>query len=121
MSDIIKISDAESEVMEVLWDKGEASANTVCQELSKEKKWAYNTVATFLVRLCDKGFLKSRKEGKSNIYSCLISREEYKRSLTYDFLSSIHRGSKKSLIASLFDKELSDEDIDRLMDIIDKA
>ncbi len=119
--EVVKISDSEAEVMEIIWDKGETTAHEVHSELLKKKKWAYNTVATFMQRLCDKGFLKIRREGKSNLYSCLISREEYKKSLTREFLNSIHKGSKKSLIAALFDKKLSDEEIDELLNIIDKS
>lgn len=121
LNETAKISDSEAEVMEVMWDKGEATASEVHAKLSKKKKWAYNTVATFLTRLCDKNFLAHKKSGKSNIYYCLVSRGEYKKSVTQEFLDSIHKGSKKSLFAALFDKDISDEEIEKLMKIIDEV
>ncbi len=120
MSEPGRMSESESEVMEVVWEKGEVSAHEVQEELSKKKSWAYNTVATFLQRLCEKRFAASRREGKTNYYRALISREEYQKSVTRDFLNSIHHGSKRSLIASLFDGEVNDEEIERLLRLIEE-
>ncbi len=120
MKKFVKISDSEYEVMEVIWETGETSVPEVHRRLSEKRKWAYNTVATFMQRLSEKGFLEIRKNGKSNSYNYVVTKEDYKKSLTKDFLDSIHSGSKKSLIASLFDKKLPDETIDKLIDMIDK-
>ena len=115
-----KISEAEAEVMEVVWDSGEwIGVPLVHEKLSENRKWAYNTVGTFMNRLCAKGFLESKKEGKTNLYRALISRSEYKNELTREFLDEIHHGSKRSLFAALYGGKLSDEKIDELMDMRD--
>ncbi len=116
----VKISDSEYEVMEVIWEKGETGVSEVHKILSQKHTWAYNTVATFIQRLAEKGFIEIQKNGKANICRAVISKEEYKKSMTKDFLDSIHNGSKRSLIASLFDKQLPDDTIDKLMRLIDE-
>ena len=114
MSEHIKISDSEYEVMEVIWDKGDATVSEVHNALS-DRKWAYNTVATFMTRLSEKGLLSSHSEGKAKIYTPKVNRELYKKELTEDFLNSIHKGSKRSMLAALFDRSVSNETIDKLM------
>ncbi len=120
MKKIPKISDSEYEVMEVLWasdDYMEVSA--VHDALSKVRKWAYNTVGTFLIRLTGKGFLDSKKRGRVNCYFPLISEEEYIRAQTEEFLQTIHKGSKRSLIAALCDSDTDDKELDELMAFVE--
>lgn len=114
MSKHAKISESEYEVMEAIWDSGCATVAEIHNALS-DKKWAYNTVATFMSRLSEKGLLSSHTEGKAKIYTPEISRSSYKRELTEDFLNSIHHGSKRSMLAALFDRSVSNETIDKLM------
>lgn len=114
MGDFGKISDSEYEVMELVWELGEATVPAVFNKL-ENKKWAYNTVATFMQRLCEKGLLESRKAGKANIYKATLSKENYKKSLTIDFLNTVYNGSRRSLIASLFDGKVSNEAIDEML------
>lgn len=109
-----KISDAEYEVMEAVWGLGEATVSQLQAALAG-KKWAYNTVATFAARLVEKGFLNARSEGKAKIYTACIGSDEYKVELTHDFLNGIHSGSKRSMLAALFDRKASDKIIDKLI------
>lgn len=121
MSEIMKISDSENEVMEVIWAVEEwITISFIHEKLSVNKKWAYNTVGTFVQRLCQKGFLQSKREGKTNSYKAIISKERYKRALTQSLLDEIHNGSQKSLIASLFDVKLPNEKIDKLLDLLNE-
>ncbi|MDO5396837.1 MAG: BlaI/MecI/CopY family transcriptional regulator [bacterium] len=120
MKKIQKISDSEYEVMEVLWasdDYMEVSA--VHAALSKVRKWAYNTVGTFLIRLNGKGFLDVKKHGRANSYYPLITEEEYIKSQTEEFLQTIHKGSKRSLIAALYDSDTDNEELDALIRMVE--
>lgn len=119
MGEFGKLSDSEYEVMEVVWELGDCTIQDVYKKL-EFKSWAYNTVATFMQRLCDKGLLKSTRAGKANMYKAVISKKEYKKSITINFLNTIHKGSRCSLIASLFEGEVSNETIDEMLKQIER-
>lgn len=120
MKNNVKISESEMLVMEIIWQLNDWTAvNTILSKMSKCKKWKYNTVATFVLRLAEKGFLESRKNNGSNEYRPLISKEEYKRQETEYFLESIHNGSRKSLIASLYQDKLTEDEFNELLKFID--
>lgn len=104
MKQIQKMSDAEMEVMKVLWNCGGAATSPALHELlSSTKEWKQNTVITFLARLTDKGLIRAEKQGrgKASLYVALITEEEYKRCETADFLNQVHDGSMTSLMAAL--------------------
>lgn len=115
-----KISDSEFEVMEIIWENsGWVTINEVHTALSKVKKRAYSTIKTFMVRLCEKGFLESEKQGIANVYKALITKDEYIKEQTHAFLRHIHNGSKKSLIAALYGGKVSNEKIDELLKLLE--
>ena len=114
-----KISDSELEVLEMIWEIDDwVDIAQVHQELSKENKWAYNTVGTFMIRLEEKGFLTHEKRGKTNYYRVIVSREEYKLRETEKFLKQVHSGSKKSLIAALFQGQAEEEELNKLLQMV---
>lgn len=122
MKKLQKISDSEYEVMEVLWasdDYMEIAA--VHEALSKVRKWAYNTVGTFLIRLTGKGFLDSKKRGRANCYYPLITESEYIKAQTEEFLQTMHKGSKRSLIAALYDSDTDNAELDALIEMVEKG
>lgn len=96
----MKISDSEMKVMETVWASGgELCCADIMERMRTSRK--QTTIQTFLKRLCDKGALSVRKEGKTNYFTANISEEEYKRELTEEFLNETHKGSLKSLFAAL--------------------
>lgn len=121
MGRIPKISDSEYEVMEVLWASDHyMEVSEVHNVLSKVKKWAYNTVGTFLIRLTGKGFLKTQKHGRANSYFPIISEAEYIKAQTEEFLQTIHKGSKRSLIAALCDSDTDEKELDELIAFVEE-
>jgi predicted transcriptional regulator len=74
-----QLHELEAEVMDVVWDRGEASVREVMDVLNgrAKKPRAYTTYMTILVRLHDKGVLQRRREGKTDHYSPVHSREAY--------------------------------------------
>lgn len=73
------LGDLESEVMEHVWALGEATVRNVLELLneSDEKQRAYTTVMTVMFNLDAKGLLTRRREGKTDIYSPAIARDQY--------------------------------------------
>ncbi len=116
------ISDAEMEIMRIIWELDREVTTKELTELLPEKK--LTTISTLAGRLISKGALTSEKIGRSHAhkYRALITEDEYKAMETRSFLRSIHRGSVKSLISALFrDEDLTKEDIDELRSFINKG
>ncbi len=73
------LHELESEVMEEVWRQGETTVRSVLGALnaSADKERAYTTVMTIMARLDRKGVLRRRREGKTDIYSPVLGRQEY--------------------------------------------
>lgn len=110
----MKISDSEMELMELIWNS-DSPVTSAGIEQSLDTEWKGTTIRTFLKRLTAKGVLEVRQEGKVNYYTPLISREEYKRMCTEEFIKDMHSGSLKNLIAALYsDEKPAQSEIDEI-------
>ncbi len=109
------LSGAELEVMQVLWKKEKpVKIQEVCDALP-DNKWAYKTVGTLLIRMEEKGAVKSDKIGRTNYYSPLINKEEYREEQTKTLVSKLYNGSVKELAAALFrSDDMTQEDIEEI-------
>lgn len=115
-----KLSNAEQEIMEVIWGCGEAmTAREVFEKLA-DKDWKYTTVATFLTRLVKKGVLVCRKRGIQNCYEEKIGRNRYLAEQADEFVRDMYDGSAKNLIACLCKERISENDYRELMEMLDK-
>ncbi|MGA3171502.1 MAG: BlaI/MecI/CopY family transcriptional regulator [Chthoniobacteraceae bacterium] len=115
MAAIPKISAAEWEVLNIVWDRGSATAPEVYEALSRRTGWHQKTVNTFLTRLAEKGVLAIRREGKTNLYSPKISRRQCVRRESESFLQRVFRGASGSLLAHFCEKaDLTDEEVAQL-------
>ncbi len=100
----MKISDSEMKIMRLIWRRGEAvSASWLLDEAGED--WKITTVLTFLKRLCDKKMLEVRKAGKTNLYSAIVTEDEYKRCKSEEFLNDMYSGSVKNFLAALYGGE----------------
>jgi len=113
MNPIKRLPDAEFEIMRVVWKNNPpVTTNQIISCLDSGNTWKPQTVLTLLVRLIEKGFLSSGKNGRERIYAPLISREDYLKAETGSFFDRLHGNSIRSLVSTLYDGEkLSDEEI----------
>ncbi|HBC91577.1 MAG TPA: CopY family transcriptional regulator [Pelotomaculum sp.] len=117
----MNITDAEMEIMRIVWDSGERVTTKDIMEKLPGKK--VTTILTLAGRLIHKGVLHAVKTGRSHAheYWAGISEEEYQKMQTRNFIRSIYNGSAKSLISALFqDENLTQEDIAELRAFIEK-
>ena len=115
-----RLPDAELEVMQTIWSLGtQVTAAEVQQHADKD--WKMTSVLTFLSRLCDKEFLSCTKKGRQNLYTPLVSEEDYRQRESVGFLRRLCGGSVKNLVASLSDAgALTEQDIDELRAVLDR-
>ena len=116
----ISIGDAELEIMKVIWKEKEPITSLDIGKKVEEKGWKKTTIATFLVRLTEKGALSAEKKGKLYYYTPLITEKEYKKSQTKTLIKTLYNGSAKDFALAFFrEQQLSPEDIEELRAIFD--
>lgn len=115
------VSDAELEILEVLWEAGEAlNATQIRAKLNERKDWERTTVLTLIRRLVDKGVITQKKQ-EVYYYNPVLKREEYIRQETRSFVDKFFSGSSKKLAAALVsDEQLSQEEIGELRDFFNR-
>ena len=117
----LNITAAEMEIMQVVWNsEGTVTSSEIMAALPGKK---LTTIVTLAGRLIEKGVLASEKVGRSHApqNSALISEKEYKKIQTRTFLSTVHKGSAKSLLSALFDGDgLTAADLKELKDYMKK-
>ena len=117
MNDLKKLPDTEFEIMKVVWaNEPPITTNIVMEQLGNVRNWKAPTVISLMLRLVEKGFLITEKNGKERTYFPLISKENYLKFETGNFMKLYHENSFLSLVNTLYDgKQLSDSDIEELM------
>jgi len=115
------LSESQMEIMNVVWEKGEATLADTWGALAEGRNVARNTVQTLLTRLVEKGWLKTRREGKVFHYSSAVPRGSAVSAALERFLKTTFGGSTEGLMLTLLEAEsLSKEEISRLRQLIDE-
>lgn len=116
----IKITDAEWEVMRVVWAHGSVTSREIIENLESKMQWKAPTIKTLIGRLVEKGALNTEKEGRKYIYSANIEEREAVGSFTNDIFDRICRKNVGNVIESIIkDHTLSFDDIQRLEEILE--
>jgi len=119
MADMRDLPQAEFEVMDVLWDRGEATVKDVLAALGSERKLAYTTVATLLNRLRDKGYVDAEERSFAYVYRPLVPREQVVQRKLDDLVRRVLGGSIGPLAAYIAEKRnLTAEQIRALEEIV---
>lgn len=122
MKDLAPLSEAQLEVIHVVWEKGECTLGEIWADISGRKNVARNTVQTLLSRMVDKGWLDYRQVGNAFVYRATRERTAAYKQITKKFVEVAFQGSKEGLILSLLDGSTIDEnEANRLRKLIDEA
>lgn len=121
LKELPKISEAELEVLKILWEKSPLTANEVIQELEKQTDWKPKTVRTLLNRLVQKGAIAFHQEaGKVYAFFPIVLQDEYLQVETKSFLQRLYGGALKPLVVNfLREEKLTREEINELKRILD--
>ena len=97
----MQISDAEWQVMKIIWMQGEQTSTDLIRVLAERFDWSKSTVQTLLARLVEKECLTRKKEGKSFIYSALLTLDQSRNLLVQDIKAKVCSRRIKNLLADL--------------------
>jgi BlaI family penicillinase repressor len=110
-----RISDAEWEIMKVIWRRSPCSAHEIVSALPSARRWSAGTIKTLLNRLHSKGALRFEKFGKSYQYYPAVTEYQLRIAATQSFLDRVFDGALSPMIAHLVrSRRLSKTDLDEL-------
>ena len=117
-----RISEAEWEVMRVIWTKAPTSASVVIRSLiANDRRWHPKTVKTYLRRLVNKQVLEFQKEGRAYVYLPLVTEKECVDAASKSFLGRVFGGSLKPMLAHFVgNHKLSPKEIEELKRILEE-
>ena len=119
MSKLPQISEAEFEVMKVIWKYAPISTNEVTEKLTQTTDWSPKTIQTMLKRLVTKKALTYEKQSRVFVYTPLVPETEYIRQESNSFLDKYYNGNIVSMLTSyLEDDKLSKTELDTLRHLL---
>lgn len=119
MKESIRITEAEWEVMAIVWERAPVAAAAIAEALENDRQWSLATVRTLLRRLVNKGALKQEADGKRLLYTPRVSMDECVRRESDSFLDRVlGRAPSISLLHLVKKANLSQSDIEELRRIL---
>ena len=97
----MQISDAEWQVMKIIWMQGEQTSTDLISVLAERFDWSKSTIQTLLARLVEKECLTRKKEGKFFVYSALLTLDQSRDLLVQDIKDKVCSRRIKNLLADL--------------------
>ena len=121
MRPLPQISEAEFEVMKIVWKCAPVSTNEITDLLTASTSWSPKTIQTMIKRLVTKGALSYKKEGRMFIYTPLVSEKDYIGQKSCSFLKRYFDGNLTALVSSYLEEEqLTVEEIDSLRSLLSR-
>lgn len=116
-----KLPNTEFEVMKVVWsNQPPITTNMVMEQLGNSRKWKKPTLISLLNRLTEREFLRTEKKGKERTYYPLVTKDDYLKFETGNFIKQYHENSLFNLVNTLYDgKKMDDKDVEELMKLIE--
>lgn len=119
MKKLPQISEAEYEVMKVVWNNAPISTNEVTDRLVQTTDWSPKTIQTLLKRLVQKGALTYEKNSRVFVYTPLVKKDEYLDQENNSFLKRFYDGNLASMLTNYLEKDtLSKKEIETLQDLL---
>lgn len=119
MKNSISISEAESVVMEVLWQRSPIGTEEIVAALARNQEWHESTIKTLLNRLLKKGAIHAQKDGRRHLYSPVLKRDQWISNESRGLLDRLFDGRVAPLVAHFsHQKKLSRKDIADLKRLI---
>lgn len=116
---VMQISDAEWQVMKIIWMQGEQTSTDLIRVLAERFDWSKSTVQTLLARLVEKECLTRKKEGKSFVYSALLTLDQSRDLLVQDIKDKVCSRRIRNLLADLIvECEFTQTDLEDLEAVI---
>lgn len=119
MRTLPQISEAEFEVMKIVWKYAPISTNEITERLTRTTSWSPKTIQTLIKRLVTKGTLTYEKQSRVFVYTPLVKEQEYVSQESSSFLKRYYNGDITAMLSSYLEQDqLSEAEIDTLRSML---
>ena len=101
----MKLTEAEWQIMNALWQKHPATAREIMERLDRRVKWAYTTIKTMLTRLVEKDAVSEVKQGNTSVYEPMVSQQKARLSAFRSLLDQAFDGAVGPLVHFLAEEK----------------
>src|SRR5438046_2029831 len=117
----VRLGKVQLEIMQILWERGQATARAITEALSLSRPIAHSTVQTLLRKMEAKGAVTHDVEDRTFVYRPLSQQAEIRQTAARDLLTRVFNGSVYGLMAHLLQHEpISREELQRLRQLVEK-
>src|SRR4051794_11911105 len=121
MADLPRPTDAELEILTVLWGRGECTVREVHEAIAKRKPTQYTTVLKLMQIMAEKGLVKRNEDQRAHVYAASRPRQWTQRQLAKDLLERAFGGSAAELVmGALSARKASKEDLAEIRRLLDR-
>jgi predicted transcriptional regulator len=115
----LKPTESELEILQVLWEKQEATVRDVHEELARSKDIGYTTALKLLQIMFEKGLVSRDESAKSHVYKAAVSREKTQKQLVGKMINTLFAGSPGQLVMqALGNHDASPEELEEIQKLI---
>ena len=119
MRKLPQISEAEFEVMKIVWKYAPISTNEITEKLLRTTSWSPKTIQTLIKRLVNKGALTYEKQSRVFVYTPLVEEKEYINQESSTFLKRFYDGDITTMLSAYIENgRLSETEIDNLRSLL---
>ena len=116
---MIKPTNAELEILQILWVKGPISVRKVNDLINETKEVGYTTTLKIMQIMTDKGICDRNTSQRSHMYSAVVTEKDVKQNLLDNFLEKTFKGSASGLMMALLgNKKTSSDELEKIKDLI---
>ena len=116
----IRLGRVQTEIMDILWERGEATAREITDALSAKSTIAHSTVQTLLRELESKHAVAHEQRDRTFVFKPIVRRQEVAETTTRELVSKLFKGSAYGLVSHLLKhEEISDDELKRLKELIE--
>ncbi len=120
MHDAVGLTGLQLSILDVLWDREEATTQDVWEHLNRDRTLALTTVATLLSRLERKSVLTHRRDGRQYVYRATVTRSEVRRSKVRELTATLFGGDATALLSHLvWADEVEADELELIRELID--
>ncbi len=121
MSDLPQISEAEYEVMKIVWKHAPINTNEITEKLLQSTNWSPKTIQTLIKRLVTKGALTYEKQSRVFVYTPLVKESEYISQESNSFLNRYYDGDITAMLSAYIENDkLTEPEIETLRSLLSK-
>lgn len=118
----VKPTESELEILQVLWERGEATVRDVHEELLKTKDAGYTTTLKLMQIMHEKGIVKRDESSRTHVYQSAVNKERTQKHLLSKMIDSLFGGSSTQLVLQALgnsEQKVSEEELNQIQNLLD--